>query len=110
MDGFFGQVLKIDLTAREWIVEAIGDDILETYLGGKGLGTYLLYENNPVGVDPMTPENCLIFATGPATGSAVWGGCRYGVFTKSPRPDSMPSPTRAGKCPKPLPPPGSMRS
>ena len=33
----------------------------------------------------LAPENCIIFATGPAGGTSVWGGSRYGVFTKSPQ-------------------------
>ncbi len=36
-------------------------------------------------VDPLSPENHLIFSTGPASGSLVWGSSRYGVFTKSPQ-------------------------
>lgn len=39
---------------------------------------------NPPGVDPLAPENCLIFNTGPLGGSTIWGSCRYGVYTKSP--------------------------
>jgi aldehyde:ferredoxin oxidoreductase len=84
MEGCYGRVLNIDLATRKWRVTEVPEEIQQNYLGGKGLATHLLLENNPVGVDPRAPENCLIFATGPATGSAVWGGCRYGVFTKSP--------------------------
>jgi aldehyde:ferredoxin oxidoreductase len=100
MDGFYGRILKVDLTDRHWRIEAIGDDVLKTYLGGKGIGTYLLYENNPAGVDPLAPENCLIFATGPATGSPVWGGCRYGVFTKSPQTGFYAESYSGGKVPE----------
>jgi aldehyde:ferredoxin oxidoreductase len=84
MNGFHGRILDVDLDARQFRIETVADDILKTYLGGKGLGSYLLYERNPAGVDPLDGKNVLIFAAGPATGSAIWGGCRYGVFTKSP--------------------------
>jgi aldehyde:ferredoxin oxidoreductase len=47
--------------------------------------TYILLRNNPVGVDPLSKDNKLIFAIGPATGTGVWGSSRYGVFTKSPQ-------------------------
>jgi aldehyde:ferredoxin oxidoreductase len=55
------------------------------FLGGKGLGTYMLLHNNPAGVDPLSKDNRLIFAIGPATGTGVWGSSRYGVYTKSPQ-------------------------
>ena len=85
MDGFYGRILKINLSKETFIIEAVTDKVLETYLGGKGLGSYLLYLLNPVGVDPLAAENCLIFTTGPACGSLVWGSSRYGVYTKSPQ-------------------------
>jgi aldehyde:ferredoxin oxidoreductase len=84
MHGFYGKILKIDLNSKQFTTETISDDICERYLGGKGLAAYLLYELNPAGVDPLSPENTLIFATGPLGGSTIWGTCRYGVFTKSP--------------------------
>jgi len=82
MDGFYNRILKINLTSRTFSAEFISPDILETYLGGKGLGAYLLHRNNPQGIDPLSEDNCLIFTTGPSTGSSIWGSCRYGVFTK----------------------------
>ncbi len=85
MDGFYGRILKIDLDNRAFQIEELSDEIYEKYLGGKGLGSYLLYELNPPGVDPLAPENCLILATGPISGSSIWGSCRYGAFTKSPQ-------------------------
>ena len=84
MHGFYGKILKIDLNSKQFTTETISDDICERYLGRKGLAAYLLYELNPAGVDPLSPENTLIFATGPLGGSTIWGTCRYGVFTKSP--------------------------
>jgi len=85
MYGFYGRILKINLSEKTYRIETVEDKILETYLGGKGLASYLLYTLNPAGVDPLAPENCLIFATGSAAGSSVWGSSRYGVFTKSPQ-------------------------
>ncbi len=85
MNGFYGKIAIIDLTAGTYALESLPDNIYATYLGGKGLASYLLYELNPPGVDPLADENHLIFATGPATGGRVWGGSRYGVFTKSPQ-------------------------
>lgn len=84
MKGFFNKVLRVNLKAKTFKEESISDSIYETYLGGKGIGTYLLMRENPVGVDPLSPENRLIFALGPITDSRIYGSCRHGCFTKSP--------------------------
>ncbi|MBU1397727.1 MAG: aldehyde:ferredoxin oxidoreductase, partial [Proteobacteria bacterium] len=85
MYGFYGRILKIDLSSKKHVIESVDEQIYKKYLGGKGLASYLLYKLNPPGVDPLSPENCIIFATGPVTGSRTWGSSRYGVFTKSPQ-------------------------
>lgn len=68
MEGFYNRLLRIDLTKGTWKAEAISDDVLGQYLGGKGLAAHLLMENTPTGVNPLTPENPLIVAIGPANG------------------------------------------
>jgi len=62
----------------------VSDEVLEKYSGGKGLATHLLLDRNKPGIDPLSPENHLIFATGSFCGGRLWGGSRYGVYTKSP--------------------------
>ncbi|AEG16576.1 Aldehyde ferredoxin oxidoreductase [Desulfofundulus kuznetsovii DSM 6115] len=84
MRGFYGRLLRIDLSTRHWQAEEIPDEVLAAYLGGKGLGTYLMLQNIPPGADPLGPENCLIFTTGPVTGTAMPGSNRFGVFARSP--------------------------
>jgi len=84
MHGFFNLALRIDATQHAFEIEPIPDSVLRQTLGGKGLGTHLLLKYNPPGVDPLHADNHLIFAVGPLTGTAVWGSCRHGVFTKSP--------------------------
>jgi aldehyde:ferredoxin oxidoreductase len=100
MNGFYGRILKVDLSEKQYSIEVLSDAILKTYLGGKGLASYLLYELNPPGVDPLDRANCLIFATGPVTGSAVWGSCRYGVYTKSPQTGLYAESYSGGKVPE----------
>ncbi|MDD5126967.1 MAG: aldehyde ferredoxin oxidoreductase family protein, partial [Dehalococcoidales bacterium] len=78
------KVLVIDLSKRSYHVQPIDDEIYTRLLGGKGLATQLLLEHTKAGVDPLSPENVLIFATGPVTDTSVWGSSRYGVYTKSP--------------------------
>ncbi|MDW7710008.1 MAG: aldehyde ferredoxin oxidoreductase family protein [Deferrisomatales bacterium] len=85
MKGFHRRVLVADLGSRTCSVAGVGDEVLARALGGKGLGTHLLTNHSLVGVDPLSPENPLIFAAGPATDTKIPGSCRYGVFTKSPQ-------------------------
>ncbi len=100
MDGFFERILKIDLTQESFETVTITDTVLSKTLGGKGLASKLLFDLNPVGVDPMAPQNCLIFATGPLTQSSVWGSSRYGVFTKSPQTGFYSESYSGGKVPE----------
>ena len=84
MYGYHNRILAIDLNTESFQIEATTDELLLPYLGGKGLATRLLLDRNPPGVDPLAPENHLVIATGPFCGGRLWGGSRYGVYTKSP--------------------------
>jgi aldehyde:ferredoxin oxidoreductase len=84
MHGFYNRILTIDLSAENFRIETISDELLAECFGGKGLATHLLLDRNPIGVEPFSPENNLIIATGPFCGGRLWGGSRFGVFTKSP--------------------------
>ena len=85
MKGFFNRILKIDVGEHSFSIQELTDQELEQGLGGKGLATKLLLENNPAGVDPFSSENSLIIAVGPVTDSPIYGSCRHGVYTKSPQ-------------------------
>ena len=100
MYGFYGKILKIDLTTSSHCVETVPEDVYKTYLGGKGLATWLLYQNAPARVDPLSPENPIIFATGPVGQSPVWGSSRYGVYTKSPQTGFYSESYSGGKTPE----------
>ncbi|MBW2054809.1 MAG: aldehyde ferredoxin oxidoreductase family protein [Deltaproteobacteria bacterium] len=100
MYGFYGRFLKVDLTDRTYDIVTLPDSVLLKYLGGKGLASYLLYSMNPEGVDPLSPDNCLIFATGPITNSMIWGSSRYGVYTKSPQTGFYSESYSGGKVPE----------
>ena len=62
-------MLKIDLSNRSYDVEEIPKDVIRKYIGGRGLGSYLLSRFVPAGADPLGEENHLIFTAGPASGS-----------------------------------------
>lgn len=85
MKGFFNRLLRIDLTKKTATPESLPDAILRSYLGGKGLGSYLLVKENPPRVDPLTSENRLIFSLGPLADTPFYGSSRFAVFTKSPQ-------------------------
>ncbi len=85
MYGFYGKLLRVDLTEKTVKEENISDDVLQKYLGGKGLGTHLLLKYLPAKVDPISPDNKLVFVTGPAAGTIIPAAGRFGVFAKSPQ-------------------------
>lgn len=82
--GYNGKILRVDLTNNSTSVEALSDDLCRKYLGGAGFTTYLLWKELKPGIDPLGPENKLIFANGPLTGLAFPGTGRNCVGAKSP--------------------------
>ncbi len=82
--GFAGRVLEIDLGSRTFAFRPLDEAIARLYLGGKGYGTRLLYDLTRPGIDPLGPENPLIFATGPLNGSLAPQSNRFAVVCKSP--------------------------
>jgi aldehyde:ferredoxin oxidoreductase len=82
--GMTGKIVRVDLTTGTARKEALSLRDLERFLGGRGLGAALLYRELQPGIDPLSPENKLIFSTGPLTGSGLPGTAKYVVQTKSP--------------------------
>ncbi len=82
--GYNGKILVVDLTQRRSYWQAIEPELLRRYIGGTGLGTYLLYKHCPPGIDPFRPENPLIFVTSPLVGSRLTTSSKFAVLTKSP--------------------------
>ena len=84
MKGVCGRLLEIDLTKGKTKDYSISDGMVEKYLGGRGLGVRLLFDMLPAKTDPLSPENVLIFLTGPLTATKVPGSSKFVVVTKSP--------------------------
>lgn len=84
MHGFHGRLLYIDLTSGKSFWRELEEARLRAYLGGIGLGTSLLYEYAPPGVDPFAPDNPLIFASAPLVGTGLTTTAKFAVVTKSP--------------------------
>ena len=79
-----GKILRVNLTAGTVKSEPLNMEWAHAYLGSRGLGSkYLISEIDPK-VDPLSPENKLIWATGPLTGTMASTGGRYTVITKGP--------------------------
>jgi aldehyde:ferredoxin oxidoreductase len=84
MYGYNGKVLRVNLTERTIVVEALDLEQAKKFIGGRGLGTKIFMDEVDPMVDPLSPENKLIIVTGPLTGTPVPTGGRYMVVTKSP--------------------------
>ena len=82
--GYAGRVLEVDLAKREFRFDPLDEETARLYIGGKGYGTRLLYDRTRPGIDPLGPENPLIFATGPLQGSVAPQSNRFAVVCKSP--------------------------
>ena len=78
------KILRINLTTGTVKVEPLNMDWAKKYLGQRGLATKYFVEEVDAKVDPLSPDNKLIFATGPLTGTAASTGGRYSVITKGP--------------------------
>ena len=84
MFGYHGKLLRVDLTTRTVEVQELEDDLLETYIGGVGVGVRLLYDETGPETDPLGPDNVLIAFTGPYTGTRVPSSTRHHLVARSP--------------------------
>jgi len=84
MYGLMGKILRVNLTDGKITEEAIPEKTARMYLGGGGLATKYLYDEVKKGTDPFSPDNKLIFMTGPLTGTSCPSAGRYSVVSKSP--------------------------
>ena len=82
--GYTGQILRVNLTNGKISVDTQSDTWYRTYFGGTGIIAYYLMKELEPGVDPLGPENKLIFATGPVVGAPLAGSGRNSVGAKSP--------------------------
>ena len=82
--GFHDSLLHVDLGTGRHRRQQTGEHRLRSFLGGIGLGTSLLYDFAPPGVEPLAPENPLILASAPLAGTGLTTTAKYAVVTKSP--------------------------
>lgn len=84
MTGWNGKILDIDLTTQKYDSRPLDPKMAHLFLGGRGLGTRLLWDLVGPDVEPLSPENVLIFTTGPITASGSQTSNRFNVSSKSP--------------------------
>lgn len=82
--GCVGKILRVNLGDEKVTREELREDVARKFLGGRGLGAKILFEELKSSVDPLSADNKLIFSTGPLTGAPFAGNSRYCVMAKSP--------------------------
>jgi aldehyde:ferredoxin oxidoreductase len=97
LGGWTGTVLRVDLTRESVAKERLNGDWAAQYVGGRGVAARYLYEEVDPRVEALSPENKLIFATGPLTGTNASCGARYMVVTKGPLTGAMTTSNSGGK-------------
>jgi aldehyde:ferredoxin oxidoreductase len=96
MFGYAGKILRINLTTKEVKVEPLDEKEAKKFIGGRGLGTKIFYDEVSPQVDALSEENKVLFVTGPLTGTPTVTTARYMVVTKSPLSDTIASSNSGG--------------
>ncbi|PNV78061.1 MAG: aldehyde ferredoxin oxidoreductase, partial [Thermoproteota archaeon] len=82
--GWTGKILKVDLTKGKHVQEPLDAKMAVDFLGGRGFAVKILWDELNRGVDPLSPDNLLIMATGPLTGLPIPSSGKIQVAAKSP--------------------------
>ncbi len=83
-NGFWGRILRVNLTSGEISVDEQDEKFYRTYLGGRGIVAHYLLKEVPADCDPLGAENILVFAASVLTGTAIPGAGRNSAGAKSP--------------------------
>src|SRR5260370_2392247 len=89
MFGYHGRSLRVDLPSGRATSHALPAAVLRRFVGGVGLGTYLLHREAPPGVDPFDPGAPLIFSLSPLVGTPLTTSAKFAVVAKSPLTDRL---------------------
>ena len=82
--GIYGKTLNVDLTEKRYFLSPVQDRILKTTIGGRGFNVAYLFDRIPGQIDPLGPDNCLLFSCGLLTGTAAPASSRLHVNAVSP--------------------------
>ncbi|UCH57008.1 MAG: aldehyde ferredoxin oxidoreductase family protein [Candidatus Bathyarchaeota archaeon] len=84
MKGWNGRLLRVDMSKGKTAVQEYHEDLARRFVGGRGFAVKLLWDELKPGTDPLSPENILVFATGPLTGHRLPNSGKMVVAAKSP--------------------------
>jgi len=84
MYGYFGWILRVDLTNRKITREKLHEETCKKFLGGAGLAAKIIFDEVSPNVGPLSPDNRLVFAVGPFNGTNIPGSSRWVVASRSP--------------------------
>ena len=82
--GYHGRYLRVDLTTESVAWFDLPEQILRDFVGGTGLGAYLMFAERQPSVDPLSAESCLAFVFSPLVGSPLTTSAKFAVVSKSP--------------------------
>ena len=82
--AYYEKIARINLSTGEIKVEKLDVELAKKFVGGRGLGTKIVYDEGCATADPLGPDNKLVYITGPLTGAGAPSSGRYMVVTKSP--------------------------
>ena len=83
-NAYYEKIARINLTTGTVTVEKLDIELAKKFIGGRGLGTKIVYDEGCATADPLGPDNKLVYVTGPLTGAGAPSSGRYMVVTKSP--------------------------
>ncbi len=84
MKGYMGSLLRVNLTTGTTAVEPLPEDLVRRFIGGRGFGAKILFDELAPGIDPLGPDNKLVFMCGPLAVTLAQSCSRWIVSTKSP--------------------------
>jgi aldehyde:ferredoxin oxidoreductase len=84
MNGWMGKVLRVNLTEQDVATQDLDPKLCSSFMGGRGIGTKILFDELEPRINPFDTANKLIFATGPLTGTGAVSGSLCSITSKSP--------------------------
>ncbi|MBN2299307.1 MAG: aldehyde ferredoxin oxidoreductase family protein, partial [Deltaproteobacteria bacterium] len=96
MNGWIGTIARIDLASGSVKKEALNPDLAKKFIGGRGLGSKIIYDEVDARIDPLSPDNKFIFAAGPLNGTFAPSASHYNIVTKGPLTGTIASSSSGG--------------
>ena len=84
MLGYMGKILRVNLSSSKITEEPLDPIVARNFIGGRGFGSKILYDELKPGIAPLGPDNKLVITTGVLTGIPIPGAARHSVTAKSP--------------------------